>query len=106
MRAIAVTSRARSQIAADIPTVVEAGHPYLVAENFIGVSAPAGLPDAIRTKLHAAIQVSLDDQALVARLGELGLTIRKMSQPDFARFVEEQVEGWAEPVRASGAKLN
>ncbi|MGQ0676267.1 MAG: Bug family tripartite tricarboxylate transporter substrate binding protein [Rhodospirillales bacterium] len=106
LRAIAVTSRTRTQIAADIPTVFEAGHPYLVAENFIGVSAPAGLPGAVQKKLHAAIQASLDDQAFAARLGELGLTIRKMSQADFARFVEEQVKGWAEPVKASGAKLN
>jgi len=32
--------------------------------------------------------------------------VRKMSQPDFADFVEKQVQGWAEPVKASGAKLN
>ena len=89
-----------------MPTVFEAGMPYLAAENFIGVSAPAKLPEAIVKRLHAAIQTSLDDPAFSARMGELGLTIRKMSQPDFARFVEEQVKGWAEPVKASGAKLN
>jgi tripartite-type tricarboxylate transporter receptor subunit TctC len=86
--------------------VLEAGMPDLVAENFIGVSAPAGLPDAIQKRLHSAIQASLDDPAFATRLGELGLTIRKMSQADFARFVEAQVKGWAEPVKASGAKLN
>ncbi len=39
-------------------------------------------------------------------MNELGLTVRKMSQPEFAKFVTEQVQGWAEPVKASGAKLN
>lgn len=106
LRPLAVTGRDRSAIAADIPTVFEAGQPTLVAENFIGVSAPAGLPEAVTTRLHAAIQAALDDPAFVARLGDLGLTVRRMSQPDFARFVEAQVGGWAEPVRASGAKLN
>jgi tripartite-type tricarboxylate transporter receptor subunit TctC len=106
LRPIAVTSRARSQVAPDIPTVFEAGHPYLVAENFIGVSAPANLPAPVTKKLHDAIQASMDDPAFVARLGELGLTIRKMSQADFAGFVDEQVKGWTEPVKASGAKLN
>ena len=106
LRPLAVTGRERSQIAPDIPTVFEAGHPYLVAENFIGVSAPAGLPQAIVTKLHAAIQASVDDPAFSTRLGELGLSVRKMSQADFARFVEEQVKSWAEPVKASGARLN
>jgi tripartite-type tricarboxylate transporter receptor subunit TctC len=106
LRPLAVTSRARSHVAPDIPTVIEAGMPFLLAENFIGVSAPAQLPPAVVSKLHAAIQTSLDDPALVARLNDLGLTIRKMSQAEFADFVQKQVEGWAEPVKASGAKLN
>jgi len=106
LRPLAVTSRARSHVAPDIPTVIEAGMPYLLAENFIGVSAPAGLPPAVLAKLHAAIQTSLDDQQLVGRLNDLGLTVRKMSQAEFADFVQQQVQGWAEPVKASGAKLN
>ena len=60
----------------------------------------------VLTKLHAAIQTSLDDPQLVTRLNDLGLTVRKMSQAEFASFVQQQVQGWAEPVKASGAKLN
>jgi tripartite-type tricarboxylate transporter receptor subunit TctC len=106
LRPLAVTSRVRSHVAPDIPTVVEAGMPFLLAENFIGVSAPAQLPPAVVSKLHAAIQASLDDQAFVARMRDLGLTVQKMSQPEFVDFVQKQVQGWAEPVKASGAKLN
>ena len=106
LRPLAVTSRTRSHVAPDIPTVVEAGMAYLLAENFIGVSAPAGLPDAVAKKLHAAIQASLDDPELIKRLNDLGLTVRKMSQAEFVDFVRTQVQGWAEPVKASGAKLN
>ena len=106
LRPLAVTSRARSHVAPEIPTVIEAGLPYLLAENFIGVSAPAELPPAVLKRLHAAIQTSLDDPQLVARLNDLGLTVRKMSQAEFSDFVEKQVQGWAEPVKASGAKLN
>ena len=47
LQPLAVTSRARSHVAPDIPTVIEAGIPCLVAENFIGVSAPAELPAAV-----------------------------------------------------------
>jgi tripartite-type tricarboxylate transporter receptor subunit TctC len=106
LRPLAVTSRTRSHVATDIPTVVEAGFEYLVSENFIGVSAPANLPAPVIGKLHNAIQVSLDDPQFVARMNDLGLTVRKMSQTDFANFVQQQVQGWAEPVKASGAKLN
>ena len=106
LRPLAVTSRTRSHVAPDIPTVIEAGMPFLVSENFIGVSAPANLPPAVSAKLHTAIQTSLDDETFQARMRDLGLTVRKMSQADFAKFVQEQVQGWTEPVKASGAKLN
>lgn len=106
LRPLAVTSPTRNQIAPEIPTIVEAGAPYMVSENFIGVSAPAGLPDAVAKKLHSAVQASMEDTAFATRLGELGLTVRKMSQADFSSFVVEQVKAWAEPVKASGAKLN
>ena len=106
LRPLAVTSRTRSHVAPDIPTVIEAGMPFLVSENFIGVSAPANLPPAVSAKLHTAIQASLDDDTFQARMRDLGLTVRKMSQADFAKFVQEQVQGWTEPVKASGAKLN
>jgi tripartite-type tricarboxylate transporter receptor subunit TctC len=103
---VAVTSRARAAIAPDVPTVVEEGMPYLVAENFIGISGPAGLPDPVVKRLHAAIQESVDDPNFVKRLNDLGFAIRKMSTADFRTFVQEQVTGWEPAVKASGAKLN
>lgn len=106
LRPVAVTTRARAAITPDVPTVVEAGMPYLVAENFIGVSGPAGLPAPVVTRLHAAIQASLDDPNFVKRMNDLGFAIRKMSTADFQKFVQDQVTGWAPAVKASGAKLN
>ena len=106
LRPLAVTSRTRAALMPDLPTVVELNMPSLVAENFIGVSAPAGLPEPILKKLHGAIQESLADPQFVQRLGELGLAIRPMSQPDFVKFVTDQVTAWAPAVKAFGAKLN
>jgi tripartite-type tricarboxylate transporter receptor subunit TctC len=106
LRPIAVTSRQRAAIAPDVPSVIEEGMAFLVAENFIGISGPAGLPDPIVKRLHAAIQESLDDPNFVKRLNELGFAIQKMSTADFQKFVQDQVTGWAPAVKASGAKLN
>lgn len=106
LRPIAVTTRVRSSILPELPTVVEANMPGLVAENFIGISAPAGTPEAIVKKLHAAIQESLDDPALVKRLGDYGMMLRKSSNAEFVKFVGDQVRAWEPLVKASGAKLN
>ncbi len=100
LRPIAVTSRSRAPIAPDVPTVVEEGMSYLIAENFIGVSAPAGVPEPVQKRLHTAIQESLDDPNFVERMNELGLMVRKMSQTDFQKFVQDQIAGWAPAVKA------
>ena len=101
-----MTSRARSHVAPDIPTVIEAGIQSLVSENFIGVSAPARLPEAVGKKLHAAIQASLDDPTVCHADERARPDGAKNVAAEFAKFVAEQVQGWAEPVKASGAKLN
>src|SRR5258708_8340568 len=53
--AIAVTPPARAVMAPDVPSVLELGQKKLVAENFLGVSGPAGLPREVVTRPHAAI---------------------------------------------------
>lgn len=42
IKALAVTTRQRTPLLPDVPTVVEMGQPQLVAENYFGVSGPAG----------------------------------------------------------------
>jgi len=106
LRAIAVTSPARASMAADVPSVLELGQKKLVAENFLGVSGPAGLPAAVVQRLHAAMLEVLADATVTRRLEDLGVAGRKMSPAEFTAFVQNQVNDWQEPVKASGAKLN
>jgi tripartite-type tricarboxylate transporter receptor subunit TctC len=106
LRPLAVTTRQRSALLPDLPTVAEANMPSLVAENFIGISAPSGTPDSVVRRLHAAIQESLDDPDLVKKLGDYGMILRKMPHADFQKFVSDQVRAWEPLVKASGAKLN
>jgi len=49
LRMIALTSSQRAPSAPDVPLVGELGHPRLVAENFVGLSAPAAMPAAARS---------------------------------------------------------
>src|SRR5205085_5841406 len=55
LRGLAVTTRTRSPLLPDVPSVVELGWPQLVAENYFGVSGPAGLPKDITEKLNKAL---------------------------------------------------
>jgi len=106
LRAIAVTSPARAPMAPGIPSVLELGQKKLVAENFLGVSGPAGLPRATVERLHAAMKASLANPAVRERLADLGVQGRDMTPEEFTAFVANQVKEWLQPVKDSGAKLN
>jgi tripartite-type tricarboxylate transporter receptor subunit TctC len=106
LRAVAVTSPARAPMTPEVPSVQELGHKKLVAENFLGLSGPAGLPREVVARLHAATRKSLADPKVAQRLAELGVQSRDMSPEQFTDFVAAQVKEWQQPVKDSGAKLN
>ena len=106
LRAIAVTSPVRAPMAPDVPSVLESGQKKLVADNFLGVSGPAGLPREVVSRLHGAVKKSLADAKVAQRLAELGVQSRDMTPAEFTSFVANQVKDWYQPVKDSGAKLN
>lgn len=106
LRGLAVTSRGRMALAQDVPTVVEVGMPGLVAENFLGVSGPRGLPPAVVTRVHKEMSEVIKRTDLLKKFDELGISTRPMSPDEFTAFVSKQVADWAPAVKASGAKLN
>lgn len=106
LRGLAVTSRARMAMVPDLPTVAEAGFPKMLAENFLGVSAPAGLPGDIAQRVHQALGEVLARPEVAKRLDELGVAMQRMTTAEFAGFVAKQVADWGPVVKSSGAKLN
>ncbi len=106
LRGIAVTSRNRMPLAKDVPTVIEIGQPKLIAENFFGLSGPAGMPKPVVDKLHDAMNEILANPEMRKKLEEFGIEVARMSTPEFTDFVTKQVGEWAPAVKASGATLN
>jgi tripartite-type tricarboxylate transporter receptor subunit TctC len=104
IRALAVTTKERSALLPDVPSVVEAGWPQLVAENYFGVSAPAGLPPDVAAKLSQALGAIVDDPGVRKRFEELGVTPTTMASADFTAFVARQVEAWSPVVKAADIK--
>ena len=100
IKGLAVTSRARSPLAPDVPTVAEMGYPQLVAENYFGVSGPAGLPKEVTDKLAKALAEIVADPAITKRFEELGITTVKMSSAEFSDLVVKQVNDWAPAIKA------
>jgi tripartite-type tricarboxylate transporter receptor subunit TctC len=105
LRLLAVTAPQRVAQAPDVPSVVELGYPGLVAQNFVGISAPAGLPSAVEQRLVSALTQVLADADLQAKLRSQGFELATRTPEGFADFIRQQAERWAPVVKASGAKL-
>jgi tripartite-type tricarboxylate transporter receptor subunit TctC len=104
IKALAVTTRTRSPLLPEVPSVVELGLPQLVAENYFGVSGPAGLPKEVTDKLAKAVAEIVADPAIVKRFEELGITAVKMGGAEFTQFVAKQVADWGPAIKAADLK--
>ena len=104
IKGLAVTSKTRSPLAPDVPTVVELGLPALVAENYFGVSGPAGLPKEVSDKLYAALEKIIADPAVVKRFEELGITPAKATPAEFVDLVTRQVNEWQPLIKSMDLK--
>ena len=104
IRALAVTTKTRSPLLPDVPSVVELGLPQLVAENYFGVSGPAGLPAEVTDRLGKALAAIVADPAIVKRFEELGITTVKMNGAEFGAFVAKQVNDWQPAIKAADLK--
>lgn len=105
LRLLAVTSSQRVATAPDIPTVVELGYPALVAENFVGISAPAGLSEDVAKAFQQAIDQVLKTPDIQAKLKQMGFVLAVKSRTEFTDFVRQQAQVWAPAVKQTGATL-
>ena len=105
LKLIAVTSASRVASAPDLATVTELGFPELVAENFVGISAPAGVPASVARRLIDAVHEALALDPVRSKLLEQGFVLERKSPAAFTDFIRSQAERWAPVVRTSGAQL-
>ena len=100
---LAVTSPERLAGAPEIPTFRELGFD-LVAENWLGFTAPAGLEPAIASKLDGALQSIMAREDVQEQFATWGLVRSPMTTPEFSDFVADQIEFWRPMVFAAGSE--
>src|SRR5258707_10631261 len=104
VRALAITSKTRSQILPDVPTLTEAGYPDIEGDSWVGVLAPAGTPMDIISLLHREIVGIIALPDMKARLGELGYDPIWSTPEEFATRIKVEIENWAKVIRAANIK--
>jgi tripartite-type tricarboxylate transporter receptor subunit TctC len=104
VKALGITTKKRSPLLPEVPTIAEALPGYEVA-LWNAILAPARTPADIVNKLNEAIVKVLNQADVKARLAEQGSEPVGNSPAEFRQFIAAEVGKWKELVRISGAKI-
>lgn len=104
LRALGVTTKKRSSLLPEIPTIAEAGVSGFDYPIWYGVWVPAGTPAGVVEKIAKDIARTLARPDVRDELAKHGADPMSMTQPQFARFVLNENESAARIVKAAGIK--
>lgn len=106
VRPLAVTSRARTQLLPDLPTLAEAGVNAVPLDTWIGFVLPAGADKAIVNKLNAELVRILNLKETRDQLANVGMTVVANTPEQFAQVIKDDAAKFALIIKAAGIKLD
>lgn len=105
LKVLAVTSRKRVGIAPDVPTVAEAGFPYLGIDSLIGIYGPKGMSSAARESIAADVRaVVAADPTIASRLAATGQVVDVRGPAEVAAGIKEMRDQLASIAKTLGIK--
>lgn len=106
LRALAVTSRERSEQLPDVPTVAETVAPGFEMGAWQGVVVPAGTPDAIVQKLNAEIRRALQSEQMQKQLKVQGAQALGSTPQEYGAYIKSEIQRWGVVIQEAGVKLD
>ena len=106
LKALAVTSEKRVADLPEVPTMKEAGVDNMVVTAWFGLFAPAGTPDDVVNKIHAAAKKVLESDNIKERFAQLGGEAGGNSPAEYAEYVKSQQEMWADIVKTANINMD
>jgi tripartite-type tricarboxylate transporter receptor subunit TctC len=104
LKALATGGAERSSILPDVPTVKEVGVPEYEAVNWWGIVAPAGTPAPVVEKLRKEIAAVQEAPETQKQFVNEGASVIQMTLPQFAAFMQTEMDKWGRVVKAGNIK--
>ena len=104
LRALAVTSKSRSQTLLDVETMAEAGYPDIEGDSWVGVLVPSGTPKDIIMLLNREIVTIISQPDMRERLVTLGYDPVAGTPEEFAQRIKVEIGTWGKVIRAANIK--
>jgi tripartite-type tricarboxylate transporter receptor subunit TctC len=105
MRALAVTTRERSPMAPEVPTVIELGLEEREFTAWYAFLVPKGTPPQIIAKLSAAINATIAEPIVAERIRAMGARTRESNPAETRAFMISERDNWRTVVRAARIEL-
>jgi tripartite-type tricarboxylate transporter receptor subunit TctC len=106
IKALAVSTRERSPLLPNVPTIAEAGFPQLTGANWFGLQVPSSTPDNVVTILNDALVKALNDPQTHAALVAQGAIPDPAPAAQFDKLVRDELARWSEVVRMTNIHLD
>jgi tripartite-type tricarboxylate transporter receptor subunit TctC len=106
LKALGVSSRSRTGLAPEIPTVDEAGVPGYDVGVWFGVLTVAGTSREIVQRLNAEMVKVLTSAEVKERFGKIGVDVVAGSPEQFSQFLKSEVGRWAKVIQDAGIKAD
>jgi len=103
--ALAVTSKERSPVAPELPTIAESGYPGFNAVAWHGIMAPSGTPPAIIDRIYAVIESALHDPATIKLIEQQAIQIVGSSPQAFAGFIKQDIGLWKDVAQQAKVEI-
>ena len=106
LKALGVSSRSRTRLAPEIPTVDEAGVPGYDVGVWFGVLTVAGTPREVVQRLNTEMVKILTSPQVKERFGKMGVEVVAGSPDQFSQFLKSEVDRWAKVIQDAGIKAD
>jgi tripartite-type tricarboxylate transporter receptor subunit TctC len=106
VKLLAVTSRERSAMFPDAPTLIESGFPDFEVSGWTGVMTTGGTPQPVIARLEAQLRRILSDREVIAAFEKPGMAAGFAGAREFAGFLDAEINRWAVAVKHSGAQAD
>jgi tripartite-type tricarboxylate transporter receptor subunit TctC len=106
LKGLAVSTRKRSPLAPNLPTIAEAGYPEFEFDTHYVLAAPAGIPESVATLLEREVPQALASPELQEKFRALDIEIALTPGTEIKARIKSDFEKWAKVVKAAGMQVD
>ena len=106
VRLLAVSTKTRSALFPDTPTLVESGFPDFDIDSWTGIMTTGGTPAQVVERLEHELRAIVAQPEVGSAFEKLGMTVRFLGARDFAEHFDREMKRWALAVKYSGARAD